>query len=399
MTEEKRRIRLCVVSASYHPALSGLGRQAKLLTERLAEEGIALFVIARRMKGMPPAEFSPKVKVYRGWSIRPYIHNYEKVSIVNILISLTFSLSAALILLWKRRKYDIVHFHGASLPLLISLPVLKLLRKKVIAKVATAGIGTEAGAFRGRFMGLGNLFAWIMKHADMFIATTAEIEKGLLSDGIPSERIRRITNFIDTACFHPVSLEEKRQIRKSLGLALEWKIAICTSKFLPRKGIDDLLKAWQIVVSDHPEAVLLLLGEGPLLDSMKQLASELGISDRVLFCGLLPDVTAYLQSSDLFVLPSRQEGMPNALLEAMACGLPGVATRIGGVVDVIQDGKNGVLVPPYSPESLANAIKNLLANESLARQYSVNGLHTIHEYFSLDSIVKKYISLYKELIQ
>ena len=157
-TGKKRlNIRVCVVSPLYHPSLGGLGRQAQLLTERLAAEGLNIFVIARRMKGMPQATYSPAVKVYRAWSIKPYLHNFEEVRLINILVSLTFSLSCALLLFQKRREYDVVHFHGASLTLFFNLPILKIFGKKVIAKVAAAKVGTEAGSLKGHYFGIGNL--------------------------------------------------------------------------------------------------------------------------------------------------------------------------------------------------------------------------------------------------
>jgi len=120
MSHELKRV--CVVSPLYHPSLGGLGRQAQLLTERLSAEGVDIFVIARRMTDMPPARFSPGVRVYRAWSVKPHTHTYENVNPLNILISLTFSLSCMFLLFRKRKEYDIVHFHGTSLPLFISLP-------------------------------------------------------------------------------------------------------------------------------------------------------------------------------------------------------------------------------------------------------------------------------------
>ncbi|HBO84301.1 MAG: hypothetical protein A2073_01525 [Deltaproteobacteria bacterium GWC2_42_11] len=390
-------IRLCVVSALYHPSLGGLGRQAQLLTERLAEEGIDIFVIARRMKGMPQAVFSPKVKVYRAWSIKSNLHNFEEVRFVNIMVSLTFSFSCAILLFLKRKKYDIVHFHGASLPLFFNLPLLKILRKKVIAKVAAAKIGTEAGALQGRYLGLGNLIIRLLQRVDAFVATTAEIEEGLRGDGLSATKISRIPNFVDFALFAFLSTEIKNPLKVRMGFGNS-PLVTFSGRFIPRKGINFLLRAWKEVIKDFPDARLLFLGDGPLLCDMEKMARDLDIIGSVDFRGHINNITNFLHATDIFVLPSLQEGMPNSLLEAMACGLPVVATQIGGVVDVVKDGENGVLVEPGNYHDLAKGILKLLRGKEFARRIAFNAFCSIKKFYSLDNIARKYIELYKELL-
>lgn len=390
--------RICVVSPLYHPSLGGLGRQAQLLTERLAEDGGEVFVIARRMKGMPYAVFSNKVKVYRAWSIKPYLHNFEEVRLINILVSLTFSISCALLLFQKRREYDIVHFHGASLPLFINLPLLKLLKKKVVAKIASAKLGIEAGSLKGRYFGIGNLIIKFLQTVDAFIATTAEIEDGLKKDGFTAAKINRIPNFVDFSLFMPSSSDLKGKTRAVLGLRSN-QLVTFSGRFIQRKGIDFLLKAWKDVIKDIPDAKLILLGDGPLFSDMKSLAAELGISGSVDFRGHVHNIADFLQATDIFVLPSLQEGMPNSLLEAMACGLPVVATRIGGVVDIVKDGGNGILIEPADTQGLADRIVRLLNDSEFARKIACNAFQTIKNSYSIDSIARRYIELYKQLLR
>ncbi len=388
--------RLCVVSPLYHPSLGGLGRQAMLLTERLAARGIKVFVIARRMDGMPPAAFAPSVTVHRAWSLRPRVHHYERVGLRNILISLSFSLSCALLLVRKRKEFDIAHFHGASLPLFLNLPLLKLLRKKVVAKVAAANIGTEAGSLRGRYLGMGSAVSRMLRSVDVFIATSAEIEEGLGRDGLV--RVRRIPNFVDTAEFRPAAGGEKNALRERLVLGTG-KIVVFSGRFDQRKGIVYLLEAWKIAASAVPDARLLLLGDGPLLRDMKDRAASLNIASSVVFNGRVENVPDLLRASDVFVLPSLQEGMPNALLEAMACGLPPVATRIGGVTDIVRDRENGLLVQPRDAKGLAEGIVSLLKDDSLGREIGRGAFRTITDSYALDSIAARYVMLYRELLR
>jgi glycosyltransferase involved in cell wall biosynthesis len=390
--------RVCVVSPLYHPSLGGLGRQAQLLSERLAREGAVAFVIARRMKGMPAADFCPALKVYRAWSVKPDLHNFETVRPVNVLVSLTFSISCALLLWRKRRDYDLVHFHGASLPLIVNLPLLKILGKKVVAKVASAKLGIEAGSLRGRYLGMGTLPALLMRRVDAFVATTAEIEEGLRDDGVAPDRIRRISNFIDPDAFFPPGEGERPHLKRVAGFGA-LRTVLFSGRFIERKGIDFLLRAWKNLEDDFPDARLVLLGEGPLLPEMKRLASELGIEGSVEFRGHVPVVRDLLRAADIFVLPSLQEGMPNSLLEAMACGLPPVGTRIGGVEDIVTDGENGVLVEAGDAAGLAAGLRRLLADDDLTRHMAARARQTIRDFYTLDSTAPRYLELYRGLVK
>lgn len=389
-------MRVCVIAPLYHPALGGLGRQAMLLSERLSEEGVAVFVIARRMKDMPPAVYSKTIKVHRAWSIKPHIFTYERVELRNILISLSFCISCTTLLILRRKDYDLVHFHGATLPLFFTLPFLKCMGKKVIAKVAAAKIGTEAGSLKGRYYGLGNFLIRFLHFMDGFIATSGEINDGLLLDGFSSKKIYRIPNFIDLKQLSGPKDKNKALLKKNLGLE-DKPMVLFTGRFISRKGINYLLEAWKQVVNRFSHVSLVLLGDGPLLADMKEMSLELNIEDSVKFCGQVSNVEKYLYAADIYALPSLQEGMPNALLEAMSCGLPSVATRIGGVVDIIKDGKNGILVDPGNTDEIACALVKLLENKKSANSLGFEALQTIQEDYSLDKIVKRYVELYNTI--
>lgn len=396
--KEELKIRLCVVSPLYHPSLGGLGRQAQLLTEALADWGVKVIVIARYMTAIPKAVFSRKVCVYRAWSLMPNIHNFERVSLRNVIISFTFSISCAVLLIVNRKKFDVVHFHGSSLPLFANIFLLKIMGKKVIAKVAAAGVGTEAGSLKGRYFGMGNLIIKELRMVDAFVATTSEIKNGLLRDGFLEERIHQITNFIDLSIFSPATTGEKRKLRTHLGLG-NYPTVLFSGRFIWRKGVDFLLEAWRDVARLFPEARLLFLGDGPLLYEMRKKALLFEIGQTIQFQGHVNEIADFLQSSDIFVLSSLQEGMPNSLLEAMACGLPPVATRIGGVVDIIRDGDNGVLVEAGNSKALAEGIEKLLMDRRLANNIAGNAYRTIRDTYSLGYIVPRYIELYRKTIE
>ncbi len=388
--------RVCVVSPLYHPSLGGLGRQGQRLTEELAEDGVSIFVIARRMKGMPRAEFSPKVKVYRAWSLKPYLHTFEDITLTNVLVSLSFCISCAILLIRKRKEYDIVHFHGASLPLVFNVPLLKCIGKKIIALVVSSGFGTEAGSLRGKHFGLGNLLIKILRAVDIFVAMTTEIENGLLSDGFSGARIVRIPNFIDFNAFSPVSPEIKRKMRTAANMESAI-IVVFTGRLIKCKGVDVLLEAWTDVAKRHSDVRLFIVGDGLMKTELSELAAQYGILQSVVFVGFSTAVKDFLNMADIFVFPSLHEGMPNSLLEAMACRLPVVATNIGGVTDFVKDGENGLLAEPGDSVGLARGIDRLIENQELSEHIANNGYETIRKSYSLDCIAQRYADLYNSM--
>src|SRR5262249_9884403 len=149
------------------------------------------------------------------------------------------------------------------------------------------------------------------------------------------------------------------------------------------KGIDVLLHAWKRMMStsaewrEHLKPRLRLVGDGGLRPQLEIMATELGIQDSVEVLGSRSDVVDLLQQAWGFVLPSRNEGMPNALLEAMACGLPCIATRVSGSEDLITDGLNGILLEPEEPVQMAYALRSLIEDSELAQRLGQEGRATV----------------------
>lgn len=390
-------LRVCIVSPLFHPDLGGVGRQAVLLTTKLKESGLELFVLARKMKNMPEFQAPPDIDIHYIPAFRPAVHNLEDKSFLNLLTSLSFSLMLACKLFVMRKKYDIVHFHGASLPLIICLPLLKLLKKKIVAKVLASGLATEAGSLKGRYLFLGNMMTYILRKTDSFIAISQEIADGLENDGIHPEKIKKITNFVDTIRFHPVSSEEKHRLKNTLSMD-ENIVINFTGRIVERKGIDVLINAFARSKELLTRCILVVIGSGPDEGRMKNLVLKIGIDNNVRFLGHRSKVARHYQASDIFVFPSYAEGMPNSLLEAMACGLPVIASRIGGVVDVVEDGKSGILFEPGNVHELASAMSKLLNDAELRQRLGDEARKRIVGNFSIDKIADEYLKLYKEVL-
>jgi glycosyltransferase involved in cell wall biosynthesis len=173
---------------------------------------------------------------------------------------------------------------------------------------------------------------------------------------------------------------------------------VCVSKARYEKGLDVLLQAWRLVQEQVPAARLIIVGGGPLQEQLQEMALALGITQSVEFAGLHSDVPGQLLRGLIGILPSRWEGMPNALLEAMGSGLACIATRVSGSEDVIQHGVNGLLVESENYREMARALITLLRDKTLAQKYGLAARATIEQGYTLERVLHMYINVYQQLV-
>ena len=210
------------------------------------------------------------------------------------------------------------------------------------------------------------------------------------------EKFVTIHSGIDLAHFRSVQVDAAVK-RKELGLPPDGAIVGTVGRLVPIKGLEWLLKAAPQVLAQFPQACFVIIGDGPLLGELRQLTSKLGIGLRVVFLGAREDVPECLAALDLFVLPSLNEGMGRVLLEAMAVGLPVVATRVGGIPDIVPDGTTGLLVPPRDDRALAEAILILLRDRSRRAAYGEAARRHVDGRFDVETMVRNIERLYDEV--
>jgi glycosyltransferase involved in cell wall biosynthesis len=212
--------------------------------------------------------------------------------------------------------------------------------------------------------------------------------------GIPGARIRRIPNGVDTSRFAPAGAAERARLRGAAGVPAG-ALAIYAGRLAPEKGADVLLEAWAALAPETP-ATLCLVGDGPERAALEARARALGIDGRVRFAGARADVAPWLRAADLFVLPSRTEGLSVALLEAMACGLPVVATDVGATREAA--GPDGaVVVPPGRPDALAAALATVLRDAGRARALGAAARARAVAGFGIEAVAARHLDLYREV--
>lgn len=286
----------------------------------------------------------------------------------------------------RRRRVDVLHAHNLG-PLVLGGAAARLLgplRPRVVYSEHNQVYSADARTLRR--------FPRYLRLADAIVAVSGDL-RGTLERHEAPRPIRVIHNGIDVARFAAVD-----------GAALRGELGVSPGDFLfgttvvlsEQKGLGYLLEAALRVRAADPTVRFVIAGDGPSRRALEQRAASLGLGDTVRFLGYRSDVPRVLSTVDAYVLPSLWEGLPLALLEAMACGKPIVATRVGGNPEVVSDGENGFLVPPRDPEALAGALLRLRADPACRERMARANVAKARERFSVEAMTRAHVELYRE---
>jgi glycosyltransferase involved in cell wall biosynthesis len=211
--------------------------------------------------------------------------------------------------------------------------------------------------------------------------------------GLPPDKVITIANGVDTDHWRRGPDFDRAAVKQRLAGGI-YPFVTNVARMVPQKAQHLLIEAARIIGARRPDVRFIMLGGGPLEDELKALAAERGVSEQMVFAGFRPDVPDVLAASEIFVLSSLWEGMPVALLEAMASGAASVCTDVGGVAQVIQHEKTGLLVPPGDPEALAAALLRCLNDPAFARQMGLAGQAWVEREYGMRPWVRKWEAVY-----
>jgi glycosyltransferase involved in cell wall biosynthesis len=232
----------------------------------------------------------------------------------------------------------------------------------------------------------------IARRVGRYIAVSDNIAGVLRRDlRLADGRVDVIHNAVDLARF---AAPPDRELRRTLTGNDRTPLVLTAARLHEQKGLDVLIKA----VPGVPDACFAIAGDGPKRRQLEKLAADLGVEDRVRFLGSRSDIPALLGASDLFVLPSRYEGFPLALLEAMAAEVPVVATRIDGIDELVVDGQNGDLVEAGDSAALGSAITNLLADPDRRKALATRGHELVLQRYGAEAMTARVTHVYDELL-
>lgn len=231
--------------------------------------------------------------------------------------------------------------------------------------------------------------------SDRIVSNSEAGAEHIIDRGAPAESVEVIWNGRDIEFYGDG--EATQDLFDALSLNQRFPIVGTVGRLVERKGHYDLLEAWPQVLASHPSAQLLIVGDGPEHEALRQRSTELGCSDSVVLPGRRKDIPDILDAVDVFIYPSHYEGLPGALLEAMAAGLPIVTTPVDGCAELVHDGEHGLHVPPKDPTKLAGAISRYLSNDELSKRMGKAAETRASESFAVESMVSQFQELYSNL--
>jgi glycosyltransferase involved in cell wall biosynthesis len=394
---------------SFRPkAMGGAELQCERLSRELQDQGVRVMIVTEGAQGLARYELMDGLEVHRihSWAnsvsravlnvtrrfrrptprplprgqlpYDPRDHGIRTTNTYAELLAYALFFVNCLPFLWKRRNtFQVIHVHVVPWISFVGAALGAILRRPVLVKESTT---TGLEKFDSYPCGSA-MRKFVTRHC-YFIGMSAAIREKLAGAGVPGKRVFAIPNGVH------IPQDRARSSR------IPWTcLFVGNLSQGAAKGLDVLLHAWKAVVEECPRATLTILGGGDW-GSFKEYVDMQGIRAAVAYEGHVADPSAYYRRTEVFVLPSRREGMSNALLEAMAHGMPLVATRISGNEDLVRDHLHGLLVPPDDPVALAEAILYLFAHRQKARTMGKAGKERVTRLCKFEEVARQHIRAY-----
>jgi glycosyltransferase involved in cell wall biosynthesis len=397
-------LKICILTETYYPVVGGGETQAQALAEGLIAKGFTVIILTRRSdSSMKRIEQFGEVTVYRLSPVGP--QHLKKWGLLITSLPMLIKL---------RRRYDLILVSGFRVVGIAAVLISKVLGKACILKADS--VGEMSGLFFAdglaklhlhpsfwlvrAFLALRNR---VLRRADAFVAISSAVATELVAQGVKPGLIQTIPNSVDTDRFRPVNCHEKCKLRRKLSLPEKDRIVTFTGRLVSYKGLPLLLRVWSEVQAKHILVRLLLVGPGGLdihncEAELKAYVSANGLQESVHFTGSVDNVHEYLQASDLFVFPTENEAFGISLIEAMACGLPVVSTSVGGVKDILEHRKNGLVVETGNFQQLYEALDTLISDTMLAASLGQAARQTVQVKYTAEMVTQKYIDMINALI-
>lgn len=399
--------RICLVTGNFYPIIGGGEKHAFLLAREMINQGAAVTVVTRRRyRSLPKKETIAGIPVLR---IGPC--GFPRLGKYLVLPFLYRTLRKL------RAQFDLVYVCG----LRVLGPTASLAAKR-LAKKCVLRSETE-GEWSGGFIWCPNPGApprpfyrlcfspfirrrnkLLLAKADAWVSISDAVRSEFIDGGVPEKLIFHLTNGIDPHEFMPATESERRALRKELQLPLNATICAYSGKLNHGKGLQFLLELWRELVISRPQIHLLLIGSGhgqaiSCEPELRQMILDYNLADKVTITGYIQNVPVYLRAADCYLFPSESETLALALLEALACELPAVASNIPGVADYLKDKINGCLARPNNKTEWLEAVNFILDNPDEARKLGSMGRQTVVNDYSIASVATRHLAAFDQILR
>ena len=366
------------IGITCYPTVGGSGILATRLGVELAKIGHeAHFITYERPYAIQGYDI-PNVKVHLVSVVEYPLFKYPPY---------TIALASEMARVTKRENLDLLHVHYA----LPHATAAQLAREITSKPYVTTLHGSDV-TILGSDPSYEPTNTMSIEHSDA-ITTVSKYMAREAKDNLGIEKeIKVIPNFVDHELYQPAPCQMiDNPHQRAITL-------VHVSNFRPVKRIEDLIYSMCIITKKEPDAQLILVGDGPERHRIERLIDKLDLRRNILVTGYRSDVAAMMNCADALVLCSETENAPLTILEGMSCGLPIIATNVGGIPEQVQDGKNGFIVPVKHPEEIAETALKLNADENLLAVMGANARKTVLERYTKDKVIKEYIEVYESIL-
>jgi glycosyltransferase involved in cell wall biosynthesis len=392
-------LRAAMVTYQFPPMFAGGARHALELAKALRRRGVESFFIGANLKNAPGCEHYEGFPVFRFTPRGPGRIRY-----------LTYALQTCQKLFAEKNSLDIIHLHSIRPFYFLILALAKLLRKPIVLCPTLIGHDDPMSLKKKPF--LWQVEGKLYRFYEKIICKSTAMRESCRSAGIPDSFVTSITGAVPCADanspFQPArDPAEVRREREALHLPPDSFIVTFVGHIQERKGCDLLFDAWEKLLKENSFAAHLMLvgpynpnGEGGFAAKLRAVVKT-AAEKRILFIGQVnyTEVPRYLRASDCFVFPSKRESLGKAVIEAMACGVPAICTRIPGVTeDIIDDGVDGIILDQRDAAELARTVLRLHDDAGLRQKLSANAIRKVRDKFSIAVVARKHLELYCELV-
>jgi glycosyltransferase involved in cell wall biosynthesis len=380
-----------MVTGVYYPEVSGASVQCRTLMSAFGDRVRCRVLTTTSDPTLPRDALVDGVPVHRVF-----------VDLKRVPTKIGATLAFVRAFLRDASQYEIVHLHGFSQKSALLMLLARLLGKRVLVKMSSLGHDDPVSMRR-----LHPFLYAMYSRADRLVCIGPAFEQRSVEAGLAPQRLVLVPNGVDLLRFQPVEASRRAELRRELGFAADVPLILCVAFFSAEKQQEVLCDAWLDSRTRGGDTALAFVGaaharhqevDPSIADRIAARAAQAHAAGRLHFIEQALEIEKLYQAADLFVLPSSREGAPNVVLEAMACGLPCIASRIAGVTDaLIEDGQNGLLVEVGDRVGLSRAIEAVLGDRMLARRLGASARESASRTFGIDRVARQYLETYRVL--
>jgi len=375
-----------MLSQTFYPDIGGAEKQALELSRALAGRGVKVTVLTRQPGGLPGEEDLGGVIVKRLSVFGP-----------RAVDSALFMVKSFFWLLLHAGEYEAVHVHLASSPAVAAV-LAGLTGRKTLVKLGGGRGVDEITRSMHSFLGRLKLAFFRLARPELLVMNDDVYGWLKNSKEFSGLKLRQFRNGVDTGRYTPPLYNEKINAKTAIGLENS-ALFLFVGRLSPEKRLKEFLEAWAEIFSEEspaPRIRLVIVGGGPEEAALKRAVADLGLAGSVTLAGPKDDLLPYYRAADVFVLPSISEGLSNSMLEAMACGVAVMASRVGGARDAVTPGLSGCLFDPLNRVELKTCLRSFLADRTVALKMGEQARKTAVEKYSMARVTDELLAIYSE---